>query len=602
MITMNLNSSPKIFNNYKCDIPENTIKRIDDGFKTLGLNLLYNEKIVSSLYTSIYSGHVFIDILGFKTECKGTTSLLSKASAYAEMAERFSAGLLYFIIPLPEKSAKYRKILTEVTERRFLKGFIKTNSHELTNFENISRFFHNRISRRQYEYFKKEHLFDILVDAYSLIYNKTVKIPIHFIELKSTSNGLAAGNTYEEAISQASFEIFERHVANKIVSEKKICPTIENNSIQNKEIQRYIKMFKSLNIEVIIKDFTLNNKLPVIGVLFINHNIEHDKNKLKKDRYYKRINVGSHCDINEAIVRCFTEYSQNLDTEELIKRKQSDVIYDPWTRILEKRYIGPDNEFKYFSRHFDYYGDLSFLEKGKTISFKDLKCSINGDCLDDIKVIIDICKKNNWDLLVIDYTHKVLQFPTVRVIIPPISTDYDILKRECLNIQNFEERFNFFYGIKNFYQYLKDDSWIKDKKQIKILIENIEEYLSKELEYHQFFLTRENNFTQLINLFHILPFLYLAIDCQKEAKKYFKVLQNFDFSPPYKSSYFKSLYTTKYNPAIYKKYIMMINENMEKKCLPIFKLKSNLFDPERSTDEQEKMYYSLLKNINRSYL
>jgi hypothetical protein len=48
-------------------------------------------------------------------------------------------------------------------------------------------------------------------------------------------------------------------------------------AIENKEIQKALELYKSLNIEAIIKDFTFENKIPVIGVLFINHNLDNDK-------------------------------------------------------------------------------------------------------------------------------------------------------------------------------------------------------------------------------------------------------------------------------------------------------------------------------------
>jgi len=598
---MKLNSSPKIYDNYKCDHPNNTIKRIEGGFKKIGLELNYKEKIVSSLGSSIYSGYAFIDILGFTQNGKGISSILSKASAYAELAERFSTGFMSIAIPLSKKSSKFRELLKDVNERSFLKGFVNAKNHESTSFENINKYFHTEISKEEYETNKEENLFDVLVDAYSLIYEKYVKIPIHFIELHSSSTGLTSGNTYEEAISQASFEIFERHAASKIVSEKSICPTIDPESIGNAKVQNYIKMFKSLNIGVIIKDFTLNNKIPVIGVMFINHGIENDGNRLKKDRYYKRMEAGSHSDLNEAIIRCFTEYLQNTSKEELLERKQSDVLYYSWTEKLGKEYVGVDDEFKYFIREYDYYGDLSFLEQGEVISFGDLSSSVNVDSLDDIKTVINICKENSWDFLIIDFTHKVLQFPTIRVVIPPLSTDCNHFTEKCVKIHSFEERFNYFYGLKDFYRYLKDDSWIKDKNQIKILIKNVEEYLSKELEYYQFYITRENNFHQLINLIHILPFLYLTMGQYKESVKYFEVLLQLGFDFPIDSTFFNSLYLTKYNPSIYKTYINTINENLEKTHTINFELHCNPFDPEKSTDSLENMYCLLLDNINKSF-
>jgi hypothetical protein len=471
----------------------------------------------------------------------------------------------------------------------------------LITYEYINKYFHTKISKEEYNLNKHELLFDVLVDAYSFIQGKYVKVPIHFIEFKSTSNGLSSGNTCEEAIAQAAYEIFERYAVNKIVFEKIICPTINLRTIKNDIIQDYLKMFESLNIEVKIKDFTFNNTVPVIGVIFINHNLKNDKNRLKKDRFYKRLNVGSHCNLYEAVIRCFTEYLQNTDTEELIYRKHSDILFNLWTKLLGKEYYGVDEEFKHFTRQYDYYGDLSFLENGKTKSFNELKCSINDDCLDDVKIAINICNNNNWDFLVVDYTHKILQFPTVRVIIPPLSTDYDLFTRKCLKLKTFEERFNYFYGIEDFHKYLKDDSWIKQTNEIIKLIKNIEIFLTKELAYHQFYLTRENSFHQLVNLFHILPFLYLSTGQLTEAEKYFDFLLELGYRPPIESSFYRFLYQTKYNPDIYKGYIKEISKDIEKNSVTDFKLSSNPFNPEKISKDSEKMYLKLLEIINKSY-
>ena len=67
-------------------------------------------------------------------------------------------------------------------------------------------------------------------------------------------------------------------------------------------------------------------------------------------------------------------------------------------------------------------------------------------------------------------------------------TDYDIFTRKCLKIETFEKRFNYFYGIKDLYRYIKDDSWLKNQEKIKELIKNIEDFLSKELAFYQFYL------------------------------------------------------------------------------------------------------------------
>lgn len=593
---MKLISSPKKYKNYKSDYPENTIKKIKNGFEKIGLDITYKDTTFRNSDFTIYISKASIDTLGIIQYGKGVTKPLAKASAYAETVERFSTGTAEIRIPLIKNPGEYQDLLKDINDRNFLKGYINDKKHELTNLKNINKYFHKTISQKELKEFKKNQLLDTLVDAYSISKEKYVKIPIDLIEIFSNTNGLASGNTLEEAIAQGSFEIFERYASNKIVSKKSICPTIDPKSIKDEEIHKCIKMLKSSNIDVIIKDFTLNNSIPVIGVLFIDNNLKDDKNKLKQ-RDYKRINVGAHIDINEAIKRCFNE---NLQVLEIYKQK-SDLLYNLWTKKLQKKYIGMDDELRYFVRDYHYYGDLSFLEKGKKIDFNSLKSYENNDSLKDVEKIKEICKEQRWDFLVVDYTHKILQFPTVRVIIPPISTDFDPFVKKVLKIKNFQDKFNYFYGIKEFYKYLKDDTWVKDKKQIINLIENIENYLSQQLDHYYFYIYRENNFLQLINMLHILPFLYLSINQLKEAKKYFQTLIELDFHPPVESSFYKSLYLKKYNPKIYKTYLDKINKCLKEKQEYNFELKTNPFNPETGYEELEDMYCQLLKNINKSF-
>jgi len=567
---MKLNSSPKIFENYKCDYPNNTIKKIEEGFKKLGLEIVYNEnKVGNSVFTS-YLGSAFIDILGWGQYGKGNSSVLAKASAYAELVERFSTGCFELKIPFPKKPEEYSNLLKDVNEKIFLKGFTKNNNQNLTSLNVIDQYFYKKLSKEDYETFKKEGLFDFLVDGYSLINNKQVKIPIHFVDLISNTNGLASGNTLEEAIVQAALEIFERHASIKIMSNKITCPTIDFESIQDETIQKFIKMLKSSNIDVVIKDFTLNNIIPVIGVLFVNHNLENDKNKLKKDRDYKRINVGAHVNLNEAIMRCFLEYLQVLDSH----KEKLDVLYFFWTEMLNKKYRGSKDTFRFYVKDFDYYKDLTFLEKGKNISFNSLNSIENNDSLEDLRTVVDICKNNNCDFVVVDYTHKVLCFPTVRVLIPPVSTDFDPFGKKILKMKNLEKRFNYYHGIKDLYRYVVNDSWVKNRNKIEKLIENVEEYLSAELDHFYINIIREKNFSQQINLFHVLLFLYLSIDQYGIARKYFEMLKELNLSPIVPS-------------------LDLIKNN--------FELKSNPFDFEKSSKEVEKQYSILLKNLNDSF-
>jgi ribosomal protein S12 methylthiotransferase accessory factor len=600
---MELSKSPKIYNDYKCDFPENTIKRIKDGFNKIGLTITYDEREIHRVDSSIFIGKACINTLCWDQFGKGTTRKLAKAGAYAELAERFSTGYTKIIIPLSLNDQKYQNLLNNINEKSFLKGFTNKNNLKLEDeYELINSYFIRNISKENYELFEKEELVDSYADAFSLISKKYKKIPISLIELISMSNGLASGNTIEEAIAQASFEIFERHASYKILSEKFVCPTIDTGSISDKKNLKYIDFFDSFGIDVIIKDFTLNNTIPTIAVLFIDKSLENEKNKLKKYRFYKRLSIGSHLDLNEAIMRCFNENIQVLQCDDnLTPKKEFDILWNMWTKNLNKKYYGPDIKEKYFSRTGDYYGDLSFLERGEKILFDGLKSKKNTDCLEDIESIIKICKKNDWDFLVVDYTHKILNFPTVRVIIPPISVEHDRFTSQIFTIKDFDERVTKFYGIKDFIYYLQKDDWLKDKDKIKNLIQNIENYISKELDQYDFTMIRENNYEQSINLFHILALLYMSINKYELAKKYLETLLELDFKKQKKSPYLDSLYNMKYNPNIYKTYIELINNHLDGKNHFEFKLKTNPFDPESGTIEFNNICLSLLKNINNSF-
>jgi len=358
---MNLDSSPKIYNNYKCDCPKNTIKKIEEGFEKLGLALEYNEKKVSSSKFSIYLGQGLVDILGWAQHGKGTSHELAKASAFAEMAERFSTGYLEMKMPLPKNYYIYQNLLKYVNDRQFLDGFIKDVTYKHITIELLNNYFQRKITSEEFNLFKKEKILDDMVDAYSFIKNQIIKVPINCIELNSLSNGLASGNTKEEAIAQASFEIFERYLANKIVNEQIQCPTIDNSSINNEEVQKCIEMFESFNIDVKIKDFTLGNKIPVMGVLFTDNNLDSYENRFIKDRDFKRISVGSHINLNEAIMRCFSENLQSLgfDTKELMSREKQDILYKMWIHELGYEYkkIEDKEKFKYFTKEWGFFDD-----------------------------------------------------------------------------------------------------------------------------------------------------------------------------------------------------------------------------------------------------
>ena len=90
---MELNNSPKIFEGYKSAKPGDTISLLEKGFRNIGFEVNYTDYVTGNSRSKIYSGSVILKGTSFKASGKGRTKKLSRASAIAELAERFSAGL-----------------------------------------------------------------------------------------------------------------------------------------------------------------------------------------------------------------------------------------------------------------------------------------------------------------------------------------------------------------------------------------------------------------------------------------------------------------------------------------------------------------------------
>ncbi|MCI1640071.1 MAG: YcaO-like family protein [Bacteroidales bacterium] len=434
---MKLKNSPKIFENYKSDIPENTIKNIEDGFGRLGLELKYiPDKNVNGI--NVFKGvckanHTFIKTCG-----KGETPVLAKASAYAEMAERISSGFFFESVRnLNRRKDLFRNI--KIDEEAFAKlkkhEFIAGYCYEKTgDSRNIlpEQFIPNtplQLKDRNIlltSSISKHHW----VNGYSLSRNENVKVPIKFVFEIGWTTGQASGNTFEEAIAQGSCEIFERYCFSYVMHRRIPVPTIDLNTIKNPKIKQQISFYNEHNIEVVIKDFSLGNRFPVVGILFIDHNIENERNILKKDKFFQLVNPGSALNIEEAISRCFTERNQAVDPRLF---SWTDAIWKHWVLNMGKDYRGAYANHN-DSRHYLNDGDLSFLtdNKSRVISFDNLKDTFprHTDFYDDVKYILDICKKENKELIIVNTQHSKIRFPSVWVVIPEMMWIHEGLKNE----------------------------------------------------------------------------------------------------------------------------------------------------------------------------
>ncbi len=400
----------------KCDLPSNTIGKIKDGFRKLHLNVEYSPFEVSD---NIYWGRIWIDSIRIVCNGKGITPELAEASAYAELAERFSAGLFY---PVFEERVRYNipalynKETTRFLNYEWMDGYVHAHQDELEDstlrIEDLLAN-ENHLTDTDIEHIKNSRMARHWVDGFSIVREETVKVPVNFVTYIHASNGMAAGNTMEEAIIQASCEIFERHTQIQIIKPEKTVPSIDPDSVDNVVIKDMIKFYQGKNVDVIIKDLSLGGVLPCIGVLFINHN-------LSPDRLEHRILIpGVSFNMDEGLTRCFTESMQGRETllaprpqldKPLVHRSRVNNFY-----LLMKCCISPK--------------DISFLEQGEMGAYRNNKIK---DVFSEIEELKRICKQFNTDCILLNHTHPVLNFPVVRVIIPRISDFLPFLSQDIL--------------------------------------------------------------------------------------------------------------------------------------------------------------------------
>jgi ribosomal protein S12 methylthiotransferase accessory factor len=400
----------------KCDLPSNTIGKIKDGFRKLDLNVEYAPFQVSD---NIYWGRIWIDSIRIVCNGKGITPELAEASAYAELAERFSAGLFY---PVFEERVRYNipalynKETTRFLNYEWMDGYVHAHQDEFKDSTlRIEDLLANEshLTDTDIEQIKNSRMARHWVDGFSILREETVKVPVNFVTYIHASNGMAAGNTMEEATIQASCEIFERHAQIQIIKPEKTVPSIDPNSVDNVVIKDMIKFYHGNNVDVILKDLSLGGVLPCIGVLFINHN-------LSSDRLEHRILIpGVSFNMDEGLTRCFTESMQGRETlstprpqldKPIVHRSRVNNFY-----LLMKCCISPK--------------DISFLEQGEMTVYRHNKIK---DVFGEIEELKKICKQFNTDCILLNHTHPVLNFPVVRVIIPRISDFLPFLSQDIL--------------------------------------------------------------------------------------------------------------------------------------------------------------------------
>ena len=342
---------------YKDRDPKDTINIIEKFFisKNLKLNEIdYHQSEANTFscrYELLYNNKSIL-----KTNGKGTTAVLSKASCLAEMYERFCATqedicnniFSYFKYQEfnMEKNhfhiAKDEQIIEDISTDRF---FQDSFFYQLNNDQNI---FLQNFYKVPYVHLNNP--------------KETVYYSPYFLKLVDGTNGLAAGNTKEEALVQGISEIFERYGMELFFSHPHFRYYYLNSQYFSDYIKEIIALIEQTNKKVFIFDLSYNYHIPVIM------SIVQDISK-----HFYHIHFGAAPIIDIAIERCLTEIYQG-------KSKLFPTCYNltasnniSWDNILynlnlsfEKPYVSPILEnIILYSAQKDEYNHKYFLKEAQ---------------------------------------------------------------------------------------------------------------------------------------------------------------------------------------------------------------------------------------------
>jgi len=238
--------------------------------------------------------------------------------------------------------------------------------------------------------------YDIANDEAVLVPAEAVfhPLPPHYQALfRTNTNGLASGNTIEEAIFHGLCEVIERDAWSLVEASRDTGSVVDK--IDDPLINSMQEKFASAHVDVLIRDITSDIGIPTMAAVA-------DDVQLK-DPLLLTMGMGTHTSARIAVMRALTEVAQSRLTQIHGAREDTAVAQ------LRKR-LGYDR-----TKRMNAYW---FKENG-TRDFSTIASCDSDDFLTDIRCMIDALARKGLDrVIVADLTRREIGIPVVRVIVP----------------------------------------------------------------------------------------------------------------------------------------------------------------------------------------
>lgn len=238
---------------------------------------------------------------------------------------------------------------------------------------------------------------------------------------RTNTNGLAVGNSREEAIFHAMMEVIERDAWSLFEAGK-----IRGRGIDLSPgalgdfpmVKALVAKMEASGIRVCAKDITSDIGVPTVAVAI--------DDELTRDPALLSLGVGTHLMPEVAAVRALTEAAQSRLTtihgtrEDTLKAEFARRIGYERMRRINKKWLDPS---------------------GESISLSNLSSYTSSDFLDDIRYTLKKLKGASLNkVIVVDLTREGIGVPAVRVIIPGMEVYALDKERAGKRLMSYRER------------------------------------------------------------------------------------------------------------------------------------------------------------------
>ena len=324
---------------------------------------------------------------------KGILSQASIASAYGEYIERLQTNNFFIDFYLPN-----RIYYPDAVAFDFKGNYL---NKELKKIYNPNK----DLEEKDLVDFNSDYMDKILALPFiNQTNNEQTYIPINILSNLFVSNGLATGNTPNEAKVQALSEIFERYVKIKIIKEGLSLPKFPDDVVKSfPKVYEDVQSLRNLGYKVEVLDASLGGVFPVTAISLINP---------KNSTLF--VSFGAHPILEVSLERTMTELMQGRDLNNLdsfeIPTFDMDMVSDYFN--IEAHFIDSNGKMGF-----------PFLSTKNSFNYSSWKYDGNSS-EEEYSFLTKILTSQKRDMYLREYTY--LDFYSCQMIVPDFSEVYPI--------------------------------------------------------------------------------------------------------------------------------------------------------------------------------